>query len=146
MIDLEGRIVGVNTAKEMADTGNQGLGFAIPAYMVREVVDEILANGRVERGWFGFQVRDLTPGRVSALGLEGEPVSVTRVISDSPAERAGLRESDVLVSIDGAPVAGSRGVLDSIARLAPGSRVPVDVLRDGDEELLYVEVGRRGDQ
>ncbi len=131
LIDLEGRIVGINTAKEVVSEGNQGLGFAIPAYLVREVVSELLEKGYVERGYFGIQ-------------LENDGVTVD-VVSGTPARNAGIRKGDVLVAIAGEPVSTRKELFDTIARLRPGTRVAVDVLRRGAKELLLVEVGDRRD-
>ncbi len=144
LVDLSGQVVGINTAKELVREGNQGLGFAIPAYMVREVVDEILEKGYVERGWFGIGVRSLTPSQAAALGLPREPhVTVWQVLAQSPAEEGGLRVGDVVLAIGGTPIQEQREVLDSIARLVPGSKVAVDVWRDQKLELLLVDVGHR---
>ncbi len=139
LIDLEGRVVGINTAVWQ---GNQGLSFAIPAYMVREVVAEILEKGFVDRGWFGIRVRDLSEAR--AVGLAGEArVAVDFVFPGSPAAAAGLQLGDIVLAIGDRTVPDQRTLLDAIARLEPGARVPVEVWRDGRRQRLAVDVGER---
>ena len=131
LIDLDGRVVGINTAKEVIREGNQGLGFAIPSYLVGKVVADLLDKGYVERGYFG-------------ITLEPDGVTVDEV-SGVPARNAGLRKGDILVAVAGEPVASRRELFDSIAQLRPGSRVAVDILRRGRKQLLLVEVGDRRD-
>jgi len=144
LVDIEGRVVGINTAKEMVEDGNQGLAFAIPAYMVREVVDEILENGRVERGWLGIRVASLTSLQAAGLGLPRDPhVAIGEVVGESPAREAGLRSGDVVLAIGGTPIRRVREVFDVVARLVPGSKVAVDVWRDRQLEVLLVDVARR---
>jgi S1-C subfamily serine protease len=141
LVDLAGQVVGINTAKEVIRQGNQGLGFAIPAYMVQEVVDEILEKGYVERGWFGIGVRDVVePPR----GLSnGDHVEVDQVVSGSPAEKAGFEVGDIVLAIGKTRIERKRDVLDSIAALDPGTRVAVDVWRKGERDVLLVQVGER---
>jgi len=142
LVNLDGEVVGINTAKEVVLTGSQGLGFAIPAYMVREVVDEILEKGFVERGWFGISVADLPTKRADSLGA-ASTAYVRQVIPDSPAAAAGFEDGDIVLSIGGMVVTESKDVLDQIAKLDPGTKTAVDVWRDHREKLLLVEVGKR---
>ena len=132
LIDLDGKLIGINTAKEVAGEFRQGLGFAIPAYMVKEVVAELLEKGHVERGWFGISVVESRTG-----------VIVESITTGSPADDAGFRALDLVVGIDGAEVANRRALFAAIAGLAPGSTVDVDVVRDETRVVLPVRVGTR---
>jgi S1-C subfamily serine protease len=144
LVDLDGAIVGINTAKELVRGGNQGLGFAIPSYMVQEVVSEILAKGHVERGWFGIRMRDLSARETESLGLERSPrVAVRHVLPNSPAQSAGLEIDDVVLAIGGTEINEQRDLLDAVARLDPGTKVAVDVWRERKLEVLLVDVARR---
>ena len=144
LVDLDGRVIGITTAKEWTTRGNQGLGFAIPAYMVREVVDDIVAKGYVERGFFGFQLRTLGAGWARQQGLDPRPyVSVKEIEPNTPADLAGFREGDVVLAVGQQPIADQRTLFASIARLDPGSKVAVDVWREGAKQTLLVEVGMR---
>ncbi len=133
LIDLDGRVVGINTAKEVVPGGSQGLGFAIPAYMVRDVVRQLVEKGFVERGWFGITVGN---GR-------GGDIVVSTVRENSPAKSAGLRPGDTVVAIGGREIDNVRELFDAIASLKPGSKVAVDIRRDGALEVLLVEVAQR---
>jgi S1-C subfamily serine protease len=142
LVNLDGEVVGINTAKEVLLTGSQGLGFAIPAYMVRGVVDEILDKGFVERGWFGITLGELTTEGAASFGSEST-VFVRKVWPDSPAAAAGFERGDILLRIGGATVMESKDVLNHIAALDPGTKTAVDVWRDHRPELLLVDVGKR---
>jgi len=133
LVDLDGRVVGINTAKEVVPGGSQGLGFAIPAYMVRDVVGQLVEKGFVERGWLGIEV-----------GQNRFGVVVTRVTEKSPAEAAGLRQRDMVVAIGGQKIETVRELFRTIADLQPGSKVAVDIRRNGKAEVLQVEVAQRG--
>ena len=132
LIDLDGRVVGINTAKEVVPGGSQGLGFAIPAYMVRDVVSQLLEKGFVERGWFGIEVSG-----------EGDSVRVNKVIEDSPAAHAGMESGDIVLAIGEHPIGSRRDLFDAIAALPPGTRVSVKVERHGTTRQVEVEVGQR---
>lgn len=146
LVNLQGDIVGLNTAIEMV-RGNQGLGFAIPAYMIQKVVDDILEMGYVERGYFGISVQDMAPAYSERLGLSpAARVLVKRVEKGTPAEAAGLEQYDLLLEIGGQTIRTERQLFDDIANLAPGSKVAVDVWRSGERKVLMVTVGERQPQ
>lgn len=143
LVDLSGKIVGLNTAIEMV-RGNQGLGFAIPAYMIQEVVQDIIEKGYVERGYFGIEVRNMSSSLSRRLGLSpAERVLVTRVEKGTPAEQAGFKKDDVLLEIGGREISTKRQLFDDIADLDPGIRVAVDVWREGARKVLLITVGER---
>ena len=138
LIDLEGELVGINTAVGTDWAGTQGLSFAIPSYIVRHVVDQILDGGRVRRGFLGVQ---MWPERVRGR----EIVTISDVTPDSPADRADLREGDVIRTIDGEPVTSLRHARFSIAAVPPDTDVVIGIERAGRELAVPVRLGDRDD-
>jgi S1-C subfamily serine protease len=144
LVDLDGHLVGINTAMGTGAGGNLGIGFAIPAHMVREIVAELLEDGRVRRGWLGIEMDDLTLEEVRGMGFDGRSrVAVGNVLPDSPAEAAGLREGDVVLAIHGTPVERTRDLLNAIAQIEPGTRATVELWRAGEELRVEVELAER---
>lgn len=141
LVNLDGEVVGINTAVELSTPGaSQGLGFAIPAYMVREVIGDLSAKGYVERGYFGIEVRD---SEYAGTSERRGTVRVTRVYESSPAERAGIRVGDLVLAIAGTPILETRDLFDAVARLDPGAQVEVEVWRSQGRQNLRVDVGER---
>lgn len=143
LIDLDGRVVGVNTAVADASRGGQGIGFAIPAAMVADVVGELERSGRVTRGYLGVQLALVDANGVVPRVGPGEFVGVERVHAGSPAERAGMRVGDVVLAFGDAPVDSVSGMLALVARGTPGDRVPVRVRRGEDELVLELTLAAR---
>jgi serine protease DegQ len=144
LIDVAGNLVGINTAIYSRSGGSIGIGFAIPTTTVTEVMKDLIAKGRVTRGYFGIEPVDITPELVAALKLRREQGVVVRGVQRSaPAGNAGLEPGDVLLSINDVPVRDTPGMLNQIARLAPGSLAKVRVERDGRPLELDVTVGER---
>jgi serine protease DegS len=129
LIDTTGELVGINTATVAKSLGVEGIGFAIPVNMVRGVVREIIANGRVVRGWIGIETEDLSNEQAAQLGLARGGVVVARLFLGSPAVQAGLRSGDLLSEIDGAPVHSAQEVMAHIASRMPGNLIRVAGLR-----------------
>ena len=144
LINVRGELVGINTAVLQQDAGTEGIGFAIPVDLVRGVVEELKQNGRVMRGWMGFQPDDLTPAERSALGIEGEiGILLDEVLADSPAAAAGLVRGDVILAINGDPILSQRQARLIVAGTRPGD--PVDIIglrQDGQFEATII-VGER---
>jgi len=144
LVDLDGRVVGINTAKGLGGGSESGLGFAIPGARVRRVVDAVLRDGEVLRGWLGVHMLELSPRAAGRLGLEARShVSVRAIVPDSPAEAADLRAGDVLLELDGVPVRETRDLLESVAERTPGSDLAVRVWREGEEVTIHVRLGTR---
>jgi serine protease DegQ len=144
LVDTAGNLVGINTAIYSRTGGSIGIGFAIPTAIVTEVMKDLIAKGRVTRGYFGIEPVDITPELVAALRLRREQGVVVRGVQRSaPAGNAGMEPGDVLLSINDVPVRDTPGMLDLIARLAPGSLARVRVERDGRPLDLSVTVGER---
>ncbi len=142
LLNLDGEVVGMNTAIFSKSGGHIGVGFAIPSNLVRVIADQILASGSVVRGYIGLAVQPLDADLVQALNLESHRgVLVNQVNPDSPAERAGIQPGDVLVSFNGAPLSDGGHYRNQAALAKPGSRVTLGVLREGRSLTLSVEVG-----
>ncbi len=144
LVDLDGRVVGINTAKGTRFDGSLGLGFAIPAYMVRDVVDDIVSVGRVQRGFLGIRFSELSRWAAQDLDLpNGSFVSVEAIIDGGPAARAGLAVGDVILSLNGRSVAEGQELLKAVAQLEPGIPAAVEVLRGGQRQMVEVVVSER---
>jgi Do/DeqQ family serine protease len=144
LVDSTGRLVGINTAIFSRTGGSIGIGFAIPATLVRQVMNDLIRTGKVTRGYFGVEPEDITAEAAELLKLaRTEGVVLKGVQRASPAGRAGLEPGDVIVTINGQKVTNSRGMLNLIAQLPPGSSASVRVLRAGKELELPVMVGER---
>jgi serine protease Do len=144
LVDLSGSLVGINTAIVAA---GQGIGFAIPVNLARDVIHQLRTEGRVTRGWFGIGVQDLDAALRDYYQVpEGGGVLVTEVFSDQPAYRAGLRANDVILSIDGQPMDSVRALTYTVASLAVDQNVPVRVWRRGKPLDLTITVARRAEE
>jgi serine protease DegQ len=144
LVDSNGHLVGINTAIFSRTGGSIGIGFAIPTSIVTQVMDQIVQNGRVKRGYFGIELYDITPELVDALRLKRkEGVVVRGVLRNGPAGNGGMEPGDVIVSINEVNVSERRAMLNQIAQLEPGAVASVHVLRDAKEMNLKIRVGER---
>jgi serine protease Do len=140
--NLEGKVIGVNTAIYSPSGGSVGIGFAIPANITRDVVDSLKNNGSVTRGWLGVQIQPVTDELAEGLGLEeAKGAVVSDVTEGSPAEKAGFKTGDTILKLNGEPVADARDLARKVARVAPGKSVPVDIIRDGKAQTIDVAIG-----
>ena len=140
LIDTDGNLMGINTAIYSRSGGSMGIGFAIPVATARQVMDSIIAQGRVVRGWIGVEPAELTDELAQAFGIPaGQPgVLITGVLGSGPAAAAGVRPGDVITRIGGQAVASVPALLSSVAALAPGQAVSLTVLRQGKSLQLSV--------
>ena len=139
LVDAEGRLVGINTAILSRSGGNQGIGFAVPTNLARYVMESIIENGRVVRGFMGVNIQDIDAGLAEKFELKDrEGALVAAVTPDSPADEAGLKPGDVILEFNGEEVRDSRNLKLKVAQVAPGKEVPVKISRDGDIEELEV--------
>jgi serine protease DegQ len=144
LIDTNGNLIGINTLIFSRTGGYQGIGFAIPVSLARRVMEQIIETGTVTRGWFGIEVADMSADLAQSLGLKGTKGAIVGAIEKgSPAERGGIRLGDVIMTVNGRPVADESQALNAIAELAPGKSVPVKVMRKNAEIALDVTVGKR---
>jgi len=143
LVNTRGEVIGINTAIFSRSGGYQGIGFAIPSNMAREVLDGILANGRVVRGYSGIALQALTPDLARAFGLDdARGAVVTSVDPAGPAAAAGLRRGDVIVSLRDRPIANDEELRTRLSRLKPGERVALGAVRNGrrlDVDLVLAE-------
>ena len=131
-VNLQGEVIGVNTAIVSPTGGNVGIGFAVPAITAKAVIDDLKAHGRVMRGWLGVHIQPVTEDIAASLGLEGtEGALIARVQPDSPAAAAGLEQGDVVTAVDGAPVDDMRALSRMIAAIDAGTSATLSVWRDG---------------
>jgi len=143
LLNMNGEVVGINTA---IIAQGQGIGFAIPVDMAKSVVAQLKDNGTVTRGWLGVGIQDLTPELAEYYGLENkEGVLVTQVFEGDPAEKAGIRPSDVITSVNGKRVKSSRDLSATIAEISVGDKTKVNFLRNGKSESVTVEIAKRKD-
>jgi serine protease Do len=141
LVDAEGRLIGINTAILSRSGGNQGIGFAVPVNLARNVMESLVKDGRVVRGFMGVNIQDLTPALAREFNLkEQSGVVVADVTPKSPAEKAGLKSGDVILSFNGKQVNDGRHLKLQVAQTTPGKSVPVKVLRDGKETTVNVTV------
>lgn len=139
LLNLKGEVIGVNTAIFTQSGGYMGIGFAIPINIVKAVVEQLKTKGKVERGWLGVVIQDLTPTLSKELGIKAEEgVLITEVIPDSPAAKAGLKEKDVILKINGKPVKSASELRSQILILKPGTQVELEILRGSEKKIVRV--------
>ena len=144
LIDINGNLLGINNAIYSRTGGSQGIGFAIPSTIAKQVMEQIIATGTVTRGWVGIGIQDMTPDLADSLKLpKVNGALIIEVVNGSPADQAGIKPGDVLTSVEGKPVAGYAGTLDLIAGLKPGTIATLRVMRERNELEFRVSVGKR---
>ncbi|MFL5190887.1 MAG: PDZ domain-containing protein, partial [Microvirga sp.] len=137
--NLQGEVVGMNTAIYSPSGGSVGLAFAVPAATVQTVVDQLQQDGRVSRGYLGVQIQPLTKELAEGFGLSTEKGALVAGAQDgTPAEKAGLRSGDVITAVDGEPVANARELTRKIGLLKPGAKAEISYLRDGKERTATI--------
>ncbi len=144
LVDLQGRIVGVNTAVADIRMGGQGIGFAIPADMVAQVTDQLARWGEVRRGYVGVNLRELRESELARLEYTGSSrVAVRSVVKGGPAAQAGLKPGDVVVRVNDRPVTSVQSLMAVVASFAPGTEVELEVRRDQLARSVSVQLGER---
>ncbi|GGX81784.1 2-alkenal reductase [Litchfieldella qijiaojingensis] len=144
LVNPEGALIGINTAIFSRSGGSQGIGFAIPVNLARDILEELVTQGRVIRGWLGIEAQEMTQELASSFGLNSlGGVVIAGIVPGGPADEAGLRPGDVLLQVDGRPILDPRVVMADIAAIEPGSSLPVQVVRNGRRMDVTLEVGER---
>jgi len=141
LVDVEGRLIGINTAIFSRTGGNQGIGFAVPSNLAHGIMESILKNGRVVRGYLGTNIQPLDEDLAAEFKIKdhnGALVSAVR--PDSPAAKAGIATGDVITEVEGRKVEGPRELMLMVASMAPGTKVNVKLTRDGHEKVIPVEL------
>ncbi len=142
LVDLRGNLIGINSAIVSQSGGFQGIGFAIPVNLARKVMNDIITNGKVIRGWLGVYIQDITPDLAKALDLKStKGVLVSKVQKDSPANEAGIQEEDVILAFNGKELDNASELSTWVASSSPDDHINLKILRDGDEKNVEVDLG-----
>ena len=146
LVDLEGNLMGINTAIATRTGGYQGIGFAVPANMARDIMTRLVEDGRISRGYLGVGISDLDDVVAESMGLDGTDGAVISTITDDgPARDSDLQVEDVIVGVDGVDVENSDDLRKRIASIAPGTEVDLEVIRDGEPVTVAIELGELPD-
>jgi serine protease Do len=144
LLNMNGEVVGINTA---IIASGQGIGFAIPIDMAKGIIDQLKSKGEVTRGWLGVGIQDLTPDLAEYYGLkEQNGVLVTQVFEGDPADKAGIKVNDVIVSVDGHGLSTGRDLSARIANTPVGHKTKIDLIREGKQKTLTVTLAKRDDE
>lgn len=140
--NLEGEVIGVNTAIFSPSGGSVGIGFAIPAAVTQDVITSLRDNGKVTRGWLGVQIQPVTEEIAQSLGLsEAKGAIISNVTEDSPALSAGFKTGDTILKADGESISDARDLSKKIAHIAPGKSINIDIVRNGKPMTVAVKIG-----
>ena len=144
LIDTDGNLVGINSAIYSRSGGSMGIGFAIPATLARQVMEQIVTKGNVTRGWIGIEAQDITPELAESFKLkQAKGALIAGVLHNSPADKAGLRAGDILLEIEGKPVLDSGSMLNLVAALAPNQKATLKIARAEKEINVSILIGKR---
>jgi len=145
LVDVRGRLIGINTAILSGNGGSNGVGFAIPSNLVRSLADELVRTGKIERGYLGVGTQELTSDLSKEFGVDHGAI-VTEIARGTPAENAGFRTGDVITKVNGGEIRDPRQLALSVSRLSPGAQVTVTVVRDGKTMDLKATLTTQPDQ
>ncbi|MEM6385877.1 MAG: trypsin-like peptidase domain-containing protein [Pseudomonadota bacterium] len=144
LFNMDGEVVGVNTAIYSPDGGSVGIGFSVPADLVTEIIADLQDDGEIDRSWLGVQIKPVTEDVAHVLGLEaGGGVMIEDIIDDSPAEAAGLQVGDVILNFGGTEIAELRDLTRSVATSPSGEVTTIEVFRGGEKLALDVTLDKR---
>jgi len=144
LVDTHGNLLGINSAIYSQTGGSIGIGFAIPVSTARTVLESIIKHGQVVRGWIGIESQDITPELATSFGLGRQSGAIIAgVVRNGPADRAGVRPGDILLAVEGKPVANTGEMLNLVAQLEPGAKAKLKLMRENRESTVDVTVGKR---
>lgn len=144
LVDVNGNLLGINTAIYSRSGGSLGIGFAIPVSTARNVLESIITTGTVTRGWIGVEPQDVTPEIAESFSLaQKSGAIVAGVLQGGPADKAGIKPGDILMSIDGEDITDTTKLLNVVAQIKPGTPAKVHVVRKGKELDVIVVIGKR---
>ena len=147
LMNMSGELIGINTAIFSRSGGYQGIGFAIPINMARKIMEDLIRDGEVTRGWLGVSIQPIDQGLAEALGLTGNRGAlVGGVVEGSPADKSGIQRGDVLLAIDGNPLRDPSDLLNRVALIRPGSWVALRVYRSGKEATYKAKIVKRDEK
>ena len=145
LIDTRGNLIGINTAIYSNSGGSMGIGFAIPVNLAKQVMESIISNGGVTRGWIGVEPQNLSRELIDSLGLPAKTqgVLLSGILEGGPADRAGVKPGDVLTAVNGQPIRDVRELLSKVSEIKPGAEATLTALRKNKELELKVQIGKR---
>jgi serine protease DegQ len=144
LVDIQGNLLGINSAIYSRNGGSLGIGFAIPVTTIKTVVEAIIANGQVTRGWIGVEPQDITPEMADSFNIKRTTGAIVAgVIRGGPADKAGIKPGDILIAIEGKPAANKTEILNLIAQLKPNSKAKFTLLRNSSEATITILIGKR---
>lgn len=144
--DVDGKVVGVNSQILSPTGGNIGIGFAIPSDVASKITSELIKEGHITRGWLGVQVQPVTRDLADAAGLKkAEGAVVAQVLDDTPAKKAGFKDGDIILKVDGQDIKDNRDLTRRVGDLLVGHKASFEILRDGKEKKLSVTIAERKD-
>lgn len=144
LINPRGELLGINTAIFSKSGGSQGIGFAIPSNLSRQIMIDIIREGSVVRGWLGVEVQELTPALANSFGFRiGRGILIAGLLRNGPAHLAGMQPGDIITHVEGDAVISGRSTMNRIAQKRPGEKIDITVFRSGETLSLSAEVGRR---
>ena len=144
LVNLDGEVVGINSAIYSRSGGSMGIGFAIPVDMVKPIYQQLKSSGSVERGFLGVVIQDLDKELAEDFGLDSKQGAlISNVMPDSPADQAGLQQGDVVISFNGTPVKAMQEFRRRVAMVRPGEKIEMQVMRSGKEVSVAVIIGKR---
>jgi serine protease Do len=144
LVDVEGRLIGINTAILSRNGGFQGVGLAVPANLVSQVADGLVKHGKVVRGYLGVGAQDLTPALAETMGLKTQRGAlIADVQPDTPASKGGLKNGDVITAVNGQPIEDAHKLTFAVGAVSPGTKLELEVLRDGNTETVTVTTAER---
>jgi serine protease Do len=145
LININGELIGINTMIYTQSGGYMGIGFAIPISMARQIMEDLIYEGKVTRGWLGVMIQDLDQTTREALGLGAETkgVLIGDVFKGQPADKSGIKRGDIVVAVDNKAVESPNELRNAIAAIHPGMKVPLEVLRNGKKQTVTVTLTGR---
>ena len=145
LVNINGELIGINTMIYTQSGGYMGIGFAIPINMAKKIMEDLIYEGKVSRGWLGVMIQELDQATVEAFGLEQNTkgVLIGDVFKDQPAEKAGIKRGDIIQTFDGKLVTNPNELRNEVATVHPGQKVPVEILRAGKKTTVYVILSGR---
>jgi serine protease DegQ len=144
LIDAQGNLIGINTAIFSQSGGSLGIGLSIPTAIVKQIMKQIIQTGNVTRGYIGVEVQDLTQELAESFKLNStEGALIAGVLKNGPAYNAGIKPGDILIAVEGKPVASSSDMLNLIADLSPGQTATFSVMRNQEEKSLIISISKR---